>query len=123
MGADWARLCRTRDIVVDGDHVTVLLGDERRHRVAVVEQESHLELTAVVDRHALAEVPNAPLLAWRRNRESGLVGFRIDSRGRLLAGSWVPKAGLTAEELHHYLRTTAVEADRFEFALTGRDVE
>jgi hypothetical protein len=35
----------------------------------------------------------------------------------------VPKAGLSTQEFQLYVRTVAVEADRFEFVLTGRDRE
>jgi hypothetical protein len=37
--------------------------------------------------------------------------------------AWVPKEGLTAEEFQVYVRAVATESDRFEYALTGRDVE
>ena len=70
---------------------------------------------------ALSGVADAPIRIWLRNRESHLVGFRIDRRGRLAAEAWVPKAGLSTEELQLYFRTIAEEADRFEFALIGRD--
>jgi len=52
-----------------------------------------------------------------------LMGFRIDRRGRLVGEAWVPKAGLTGEEFQLYVRHLAVEADRFEYGLTGRDSE
>ena len=42
---------------------------------------------------------------------------------RLVAESLVPKAGLTAEEFQLYARTVARESDRFEFELTGKDIE
>jgi hypothetical protein len=37
--------------------------------------------------------------------------------------AWIPKAGLTESEFQLYVRTLAIEADRFEYALTGRDSE
>ena len=51
------------------------------------------------------------------------MGFRIDHRGRVVGEAWVPKAGLSAAEFQLYLRTAAVECDRFEYVLTGRDAE
>jgi hypothetical protein len=41
----------------------------------------------------------------------------------LIAEAWIPKAGLTAEEFQLYVRTVALESDRFEYVLTGKDVE
>lgn len=46
-----------------------------------------------------------------------------DRRGRLVGEAWVPKAGLTGHEFQLYVRHLAVEADRFEYRLTGRDFE
>lgn len=124
MGVDLSRLKRAPGIAVEADHIVVELRDSRRHRVTVREDPECFRLTALVARRAAVEgVPEAPLLAWLRNRESRLVGFRIDEAGRLVANAWVPKAGLTAGELELYVRTIAAEADRFEFALTGRDCE
>ena len=60
---------------------------------------------------------------WKRNRATQLVGFRIDDRSRLVAEAWVLKIGVTPEEFQLYVRTVAKESDRFEFLLTGRDVE
>jgi hypothetical protein len=44
-------------------------------------------------------------------------------KDRLIAECHVPKHGLTEDEFQFYLRTIAIEADRLEFLLTGRDVE
>jgi hypothetical protein len=52
-----------------------------------------------------------------------LVGFRIDRQHRLVGEAWIPKAGLVAEEFQLYVRMLAAECDRFEYALTGKDVE
>jgi hypothetical protein len=124
VGVDWRQFCTAAGLMVDGDHVAIALDDGRRHRVAVSEESDAYRLTALVaGRAVLSEVADAPIRIWRRNRETQLVGFRIDRRGRLQAEAWVPKAGLSAEEFRLYLRTVAAEADRFEFTLTGQDAE
>lgn len=71
----------------------------------------------------MASLPDLPLKIWSRNRVVSLIGFRIDHRGRLVGEAWVPKVGITKSEFQLYLRTVAVEADRFEYTLTGRDSE
>lgn len=124
MNGDWRRLCKVADLVVDGDNVAVALDDGRRYRVAVSEDPDGYRLTAMVTGPSvLSQVADATTRIWLRNRETAVVGFRIDRRGRLLADAWVPKAGLTTEEFRLYLRTIAAEADRFEFTLTGRRAE
>lgn len=124
MPAKWQQLCRAKDFVVEGDKIDVRFTDERRHFVQVVEHEGHYELrTIVARRKALEHVADPALKAWRRNRSLALVGFQVDPNGRIVGASWVPKAGLTAPEFEMYVRTVARESDRFEFLLTGADVE
>lgn len=65
----------------------------------------------------------ALLRLWRHNRAAQLVSFRIDTRGRVYAEGWIPKAGLTAQEFQLVLRRVAAESDRLEFLLTGRDMD
>jgi len=60
--------------------------------------------------------------AWARNRLSDLVGFTVDSHGRLIGETWIPIAGLTPEELKLYLRELARVCDWHEFRLTGQDL-
>lgn len=124
MAAEWVRLCRDKGLEVDEPYVDVRFGDERRHRVAVENQGGAYLITAFVVRQAVvASLPDLPIQAWLRNRATQLVGFRIDRQRRLVAETWIPKAGLTAEEFQFYVRTAAVESDRFEYILTGKDVE
>jgi len=124
VGGDWQRFCTGAGLTVDGDQVAVSLDDGRRHTVAISEHSDGYRLAAIVARAAvLSRVVDAPIRIWRWNRETHLVGFRIDRRRRLAAEAWVPKPGLSSEEFQLYLRSVAAEADRFEFVLTGRDVE
>ena len=102
----------------------VRFANERTQRVSVSDAGDRYELSSIVARPAaVAEVPDAAMRAWRRNRSTHLVGFRIDKRGRLVGEAWAPKVGLTAAEFRFHVRQIARESDRFEFVLTGRDVE
>ena len=124
MDAEWRRFCDSSQLTVNGQVVDVAVDDSRRHRVEIAESETEYLFSAVVARRAIVvKLPDAALQAWVRNRAVSLIGFRIDARGRLLAEAWAPKAGITAAEFQVYLRAIAMEADRFEYALTGRDVE
>ncbi|MEU5950506.1 hypothetical protein ABZ793_33890 [Micromonospora sp. NPDC047465] len=79
-------------------------------------------MTAVVaDADDLAPGQDAARAAWRRNRHSSLVDFRIDQEGRLIAQAWTPKDGLTPAAFQTLVRAVAREADRYEFQLTGSD--
>lgn len=124
MAAEWAKLCQARDLIVEEPHVVIEFGDDRRHRVTVDVNADEYLLRALVARQSIvANLPNLPIQVWLRNRAMSLVGFRIDRSGRLIAETWVSKVGVTRSEFQHHLRTIAVEADRFEFVLTGGDSE
>jgi hypothetical protein len=60
---------------------------------------------------------------WLQNRSSRLVTFTLDTRQRIRAHAWVPKAGLTRTEFQLVLRHLAAASDRMEFLLTGKDAE
>lgn len=123
MVADWTSLCRSRGFVVDGTHVVVDCGP-RSHRVSVTDGVEAYDLRAIVVRQGVVRKhDNLSITVWLRNRATALVGFRVDEGGRLVAEAWVPKAGLTASEFQLYLRAVAQESDRFEYQLTGEDVE
>ena len=123
MTVDWAKLARSSEVQVLDGAANVTLG-HRRHRVDVIEEEDAYRFVAIVAHPAaVARVPDPSLFAWKRNRSSKLVGFRVDRKGRLVGESWVPKAGLTAAEFQLHLRAVATESDRLEQVLTGRDAE
>ena len=122
MRAEWTKLCRSVGLKVEGDAIQVELARGRRHSVTVRDAGATYELHAIVARSAaLAAVGGGSLLTWRNNRNSQLMGFRIDQRERLIGEAWVPKGGLTAEEFGFYVRKLAAECDRLEYLLTGAD--
>jgi hypothetical protein len=125
VASDWREFCRKRgDLTVDGDSVVVTFENQRHHRLDVRDSNQTYILTGIVARQALfAEVPNAALRAWKRNRSTQLVGFRVDRKGRLVGEAWVPKAGLKRDEFLLYLNRVATECDLFEYHLTGKDRE
>jgi len=122
---EWRRFCaRARDFEIDGDEIVVSLEGGRSHRIEVAVQADVIELRSVVAKPgALAAVDEPVMTAWRRNRAASLVGFRFDTRQRLIAEAWVPVAGLDAPEFLQYVRAVAAESDSLEFRLTGKDAE
>jgi hypothetical protein len=102
-------------------------GQSRRHAVRLKPIEDGIKLEATVataktlDALSLYEDPHR--WAWRRNRVSNLVGFRVDANQRLLAEAVAPLVGLTQNEFVVYLMAVASEADRMELVLTAQDVQ
>jgi len=124
MAADWGRLCHAKDLAVLEDYIEVKCDGNRLQRVSIQDDgNAYLISTFVVRQAVVASLPDLPIQAWLRNRASMLVGFRIDRQGRLLGEAWIPKVGIEAEEFQLYVRMLATECDRFEYALTGKDVE
>lgn len=123
--AEWRRWCRhVRDFELDDAGLTVRFTSGRKHRVAIQEDVDHYDLFAVVARRAqLAAVDHLPERLWRLNRATQLVSFKTDRHGRVVATSWLPKAGLTPEEFQRAARRLAAESDRVELLLTGKDWE
>jgi hypothetical protein len=122
---EWRQFCTgLRDVQLDGEAVIVQLGRGRQHRIDVLAAADAFELSGIVARRTVVdEIEQAALAAWKRNRASSLVGFRLDDRGRLMGESWVPSGGLTRDEFLLYVRNLAAACDLFEFQLTGKDRE
>ena len=126
MSTDWRALSREAGLTLAGDGFLVALGDGRQQQVFVeAADEQALRLWSVAgapSRVAAAAIgESVHLLAWRRNRVSDLVGFKIDGRGRLIGEAWVHMAGLDAAEWRVYVTAVAQACDRTEYLLSGRD--
>lgn len=123
----WLKSLDRRQFDVEGSSVTCWFGDRdsgRKHVVRLQRHEDGLRFEATVaTARTLARMNEDPARwAWRRNRASSLVGFRVDQK-RLIAEAIAPTIGLTETEFLVYLRAVAAEADRMELVLTGRDVQ
>ena len=124
MAASWTSLCNAPGLSVHESTIAVQLGDGRGHRVAVVEASDGYCLTAVVLGRAAFEKSGVSVTRlWEMNRSLNLVGFRIDRKGRLVGEAWIPTLPLDSAEFQLVLRNLATECDRYEFMLTGKDVE
>lgn len=123
MSADWKRLCRDSRLRVQGSTIYIAFHDKRRQVVHVeIANTKTIRLWSPVARRSAISWLESPLMdAWRRNRFTELVSFTLDDRERMIGESWVPTAGLTADEWSFYVNNLARACDRFEYLLTGRD--
>jgi hypothetical protein len=116
--------CGENSFTVEGNKVQVKLGEHRHHFVEVKDAGDALELKAIVARRKTTiGISNLAIRVWQSNRGTQLLGFKVDKYDRLIGEAWVPKVGLTAEELRLYIKRVASECDRFEYLLTGKDRE
>jgi hypothetical protein len=124
VATEWAAFCGAKDFTRDGSDIVVGFGDGRSQRVSVAEEAGAYVLSSfVARRETVVAISDLALRVWTRNRAVALVGFRMDTRERLVGEAWIPSVGLTAEEFQLYVRTVAAECDRLEYILTGRDKE
>lgn len=125
MRAEWRKLVSgVDDMATDRfrSAVEVYFANGRRHVVRIAEQDDGYELEAVVASAAeTAHFGDPSMSAWQRNRNSRVIGYRVDSRGRFCAHAWTPREGLTREMFLFLVRTLAREADRHELLITGAD--
>ena len=123
MSVDWRRLSRDAGFAVRDAGIDVSFADGRRQFVHVEEsKDGQLRLWSVVaSASTVQSLPGPHLHAWRRNRLTKLVGFRVDRRGRMVGEAFPPVVGLGAEEWELHVRTLARACDRVEFVLSGRD--
>lgn len=123
MSADWRRLSASIGVRVTGECLEVSFDDGRRQVVEVDDSVAgHVRLWSLVaPARDVRQMDEPRLHAWRRNRVTELVGFRLDARGRLIGEVYVPTAGLTVAEWDLYVRSLARACDRTEYLLTGRD--
>lgn len=122
---EWRQFCRgVRDLRLDSDGVIVTLSRGRQHRLQILPVADAIELRGIVVRRSIVEgLEDANLAAWRRNRATSIVAFRLDDRGRIVGEAWLSCLGLTQDEFLFYVRGLAAACDLLEFQLTGRDQE
>ncbi len=125
MGDSWRALVG-RDLDIEPDPkrpaVVVRFDNGRSHRVRVrVAPDGYVLESVIAGPAHTALLGDLHIAAWKRNRSSRLVGYRIDAYGRLVAHVWTPREGLTPEMFMLLMRQVAGEADRHELLLTGRD--
>ena len=123
----WLKALDRRQFDVADSTVTCWFGERgvaRKHVVRVETTADAIRFEATVASARVLEgmADDPARWAWRRNRSSTLVGFRIQPK-RLVAEAVAPLLGLTEQEFRVYLTAVAAEADRMELVLTGKDVQ
>jgi hypothetical protein len=124
---DWRRLSQEAGLTASDDGLLVELPGGRRQQIFVDAGDGRaLRVWSVAASPsrvaaAVASDESPHLLAWRRNRASDLVGYKVDGRGRLIGEAWVPTAGLDTDEWRIYVAAVALGCDRTEYLLSGRD--
>jgi hypothetical protein len=123
----WLKALHRNQFDVADSSVTCWFGERgvsRKHVVRLQTMEDAIRFEATVASARVLEgmADDPSRWAWRRNRSSTLVGFRIHQK-RLVAEAVAPACGLTQAEFLVYLTAVATEADRMELVLTGKDVQ
>lgn len=114
-------LC-TIDINQTEDGVVVEFSSGRQQHINVSQQSELYRLTSVILKRSFVEkIGRGRILPfiWQRNRESNLVAFSLDKRGRLIGSIEQPSKTADASEMLLYLERLAWESDQLEYLLKG----
>lgn len=116
------------DVQWKADQAELVIGfDNGRKQRVVIEQhdDRYVLISVVIGRARVEEIGRTHLLPklWQRNRETNVVAFDIDKRGRLIGMVEQIAETLDAEELAIYAKWLASECDRLEYILSGKDLE
>ena len=110
----------------DPNGVQVEFGNGRKQYVSVIPQGEQCRMTSVVigsGRVERLKRTEVLLKAWERNREMNVVNFGLDKQGRLIGSIEHPIDNLQSVELASYIELLASECDRFEYLLSGHDIQ
>ena len=105
----------------------VELGGGRSQTVRIERDGDGYVFTSVVlgtvraDEHR-QDLPALANRLWQRNRQTDVVNFTFDRHNRLIGRIEHPANTLDAEELYFYLSRLAIECDRLEYLLTGKNI-
>ena len=126
MSGEWRSHAKASGHKVIGSTITVSVGSGRRQEV-VIDESLDSEVirlwSVILGPTATSELGDGHPLeyAWERNRLSDLIGFSVDSRGRLIGESWVPVRDLTAQVFALHVAEIARVCDWHELRLSGAD--
>lgn len=108
-----------------GPSITVsLVSETRKHRVRMSVDDKFLHLRSVVLSAAEMNAKRRREIiyrAWRKNKFKELVAFSLDPAGNLIGTIDFIFGEVSDRQLLEYIERLAIEADRFEYKLTGQD--
>lgn len=122
MESKWIKWCKEADMSCQESTVQVTLSNKRYHKVDILEENDGIILEGKIHGSYKPENFHEFLLSlWERNRAIDICGFAFKENGAVVGRASLPMAGLTKTLLQSYVRKVAVECDRLEYLLTGRD--
>ncbi len=123
MSSKWVNWCEETDMSCQGSTVQVELSNKRYHRVEILEENDGITLEGKIHGSYNPENYREFVLSlWEKNRAIDICGFAFKSNGVIVGRAVVPTAGLTKILLQTYVRKVAVECDRLEYLLSGKDI-
>ena len=102
----------------------IIFPDNRKQRINILQQGKYFTFRSVVlGKAKVNQYYEDWLLSyiWQENKETPLVSYQIDKKGRLTGRITQLTETLDKEELLFYIEVLAKECDRMEYLLTGKD--
>lgn len=116
------------NVVIKKDRRGLLITfqNERRQRIEIShKQDHHIMSSVILNRKQVEVLGRTQVLArlWQRNRSTNVVNFSLDQSGQLIGQIEQCTDTTNVEELAFYIDLLARECDRFEYVLTGKDLQ
>lgn len=121
-----AKLSRPNGVVVEPHQSgAVVRFPNGRHQALLAERQGdrYILTSRVVGRARVDgfAVDDLMLRIWQRNRDTDVVAFGLDRRGRLVGRIEALAGTLSPDELAFYIEQLARECDQLEYVLSGQD--
>lgn len=102
----------------------VIFPSNRKQRINIIQQGKYYSFRSVVLGKAKVNQYYEDWILpyiWQQNKETPLVSFQIDKKGRLTGRITQLIETLDKEEFLFYIEVLAKECDRMEYVLSGKD--
>ena len=120
---DWKQYCSNKQAYnIKGDVVTVELSKNRKHDIRVIELQHGYKLRGRVLEHKNC-LPDIDIFKkiGEGNRNIYFAAFHFDNDRNVVGESWIPEESMSSENFLMQMKKLALECDRMEFVLTGKD--
>jgi len=105
-------------------HLWVEFLDGRQQRVFIDQKSKYYKIWSIVLHRSKVEgygEVNLIQYVWNKNRQTDVVDFYIDKKGRMVGSILQLAETIDYDELVFYIHILAKESDRLEFLLSGKD--
>lgn len=106
-------------------HLSVEFLSGRQQRIYIDRKGAYYKIWSIsLHKSKVQEIGETKIIQdlWFKNRQTDVVGFCIDKKGRLVGSIQQLAEAIDKEELIFYIHILAKECDRLEYLFSGKDL-